>query len=148
MNSSEAEKKKTVKLKVDHSINFIIIGISSHENDYRLVWAINNSFNTGFVRVDNLSLFDKKLDDMMEFSKYTYQDEDKCLKFNLISNRCPDGFLFPQVKNFDYLFQIYGEITEEEIKDLLRKLKSVQVISAVFLLPPEKLKGAGQILME
>ncbi len=137
-----------MKLKIDDTINFKIIGISSHENDYRLVWAINNQLNTRFIRIDNLSLFDQKLNDTIEFSKYGCADEDKCLKFYLISNRCPNGFLFPQVKNFDYLFQIFGEISETEAKDILRKLKSVAVVSAAFELPPEKLKGAGRILME
>jgi hypothetical protein len=148
MKSTTPEKKKTMKLKIDDGINFKIIGISSHENDYRLVWAVNNQLNTRFIRIDNLSLFDQKLNDTMEFSKYGYTDEDKCLKFNLISNRCPNGFLFPQVKNFDYLFQIFGEISETEVRDMLRKLKSVAVVSAAFELSPEKLKSAGRILME
>lgn len=148
MKSTTPEKKKTMKLKIDDVINFKIIGISSHENDYRLVWAVNNQLNTRFIRIDNLSLFDQKLNDAMEFSKYGYTDEDKCLQFYLISNRCPNGFLFPQVKNFDYLFQVFGEISETEVRDMLRKLKSVAVVSAAFELPPEKLKGAGRILME
>jgi hypothetical protein len=125
-----------------------MIGISSHENDYRLVWAMNEQLKMKFLRIENLLAHHAKLGQDFEFSRYLFNDEDRYLKFYMISNRCSDGFLFPEVKNFDFLLQIQGEITDEEIKTLINKMKQVAIISAVFLLQPEKIKGIGQILVE
>ena len=39
--------KKVHKLKIDTQFPFQIIGISSHENDYRLIWAVNTGSKYG-----------------------------------------------------------------------------------------------------
>jgi|WetSurSiteA1Bulk_404760.scaffolds.fasta_scaffold01307_5 hypothetical protein len=148
MKSKPPVKKQTLKLKVDDDIRFRLIGISSHENDYRLVWAINNLMDMQFVRTGNLVVHNQKLETDREFSKYTWHDEDRYLTFHLISNRCPDGFLFPEIKNFDFLLQIQGELSDHELKEISKMLKKVEVVSATFLLQPGKIKGLGQILQE
>ncbi len=142
------KKKQVLKLIIDNSINYGLIGISSHENDYRLVWAINSQFNIQFTRSENLVIRHPKQDLDIEFSRFFYNDENRYLTYTLISNRCPDGFLFPEIKNFDFLFQVSGEVKESDMKEIIRKLKTVSVISASFYLQPEKLKGIGRILPE
>lgn len=146
MKSKPVEKKQTLKLKVEENIHNKLIGISSHENDYRLVWAVNNQLNIQFVRIDNLIIHNQKLKTDLEFSRFAFDDENRYLKYELISNRCPDGFLFPEIKNFDFLVQITGEIKDDELKELVKKLKAVEIISAVFVLQTAKLKGISQIL--
>jgi len=146
MKSRENIRKKTVKLKIEGPSNFRLIGISSHENDYRMVWAVNEQMKMQFTRVDNLLVHHVKIQADMEFSRFLYHDEDRYLKLYLISNRCPDGFLFPDVKNLDFLLQVTGEITDAELRELVKKLKSVSVISAVFILQADKIRGAGDVL--
>ena len=148
MKSASLKKTKRVKLQVDTEINFKLIGISSHENDYRLVWAINNQLQMRFVRTENLVIHDNKLGAEMGFSCFVYYDEDRFHTYKLISNRCPDGFLFQEIRNFDFIIQVTKEMTDTELKVLIRKLKAVEVISASFLLDPEKLKGLRDILPE
>ena len=144
----EQDKKKTVKLKIEYSLNFKIIGISSHENDYRLVWAINEKLGMQFLRIDNLIVHHVKLKEDLEFSRYLFDDESRYLKLYLFGNRCDDGFLFPEVKNLDFILQIVGEISTAELKNLEKKLKTVDVVSTAFILQPEKIKGIGKILGE
>ena len=148
MKSGTPEKKKTLKLKIEDHINFKIIGISSHENDYRLVWSINEMLKIQFVKIENLIVHIQKLKEDLEFSRYLYHDEDRYLKLILISNRCPDGFLFPEVKNLDFVLQIMGEIHDAELKEMVKKLKTVPVIATALILSPEKIKGIGNILAE
>jgi hypothetical protein len=145
---SGKEKKQTLQLKVDKDIRYRLIGISCHENDYRLVWAINSALKMEFVRMDNLIVHHPKLKQDLEFSRYSCHDEDRYFTYYLISNRCPDGFLFPEIKNFDFLIQIVGELSDGEIQTLNQKLKKVEVISAVFILQPAKLKGIYQVFRE
>jgi hypothetical protein len=148
MKSKPSEKKQTVKLRVDNDIRFRLVGISCHENDYRLVWAINNRMKMQFVRTSNLVVHNLKLKTDVEFSRFAYLDDSRYLTYYLIANRCPDGFLFPEIKNFDFLIQIVGEMNDHETRELTKKIKGVGVVSAVFILTPEKLKNSRQILQE
>jgi len=122
------------------------MGISSHENDYRLVWAINNELKTQFVKTENLVKDLQGHNDRLEFSCFTFHDQERYLTFTLISNRCPDGFLFPELKNIDFLMRIQGEISDRELKEINQDIKSVPVISASFIMDPGKIKGISRIL--
>jgi len=145
---SDPPVKKTLKLKVNDAISFRLVGISSHENDYRLVWAINNQLRMGFIRAENLVVHHAKLNTELAFSRFLYADEDRIHNYTLISNRCPDGFLFPEIRNFDFIIQVSGNMTEAEENEFIKKLKTVEVISASFALKTEKLKDLKVILPE
>jgi hypothetical protein len=144
----QTDKKKTLKLKIESKINFKVIGISSHENDYRLVWSINEKLRLQFLRIDNLVIHHQKLKEDLEFSRYLFDDSDRYVKYFLINNHNPDGYLFPELKNLDFLIQIIGEMNDTELKAFEKKLKTVDVVSTAFILQPEKIKGIGDILVE
>ena len=148
MKSKLPEKKQTLKLKVDKAVRFRLIGISCHENDYRLVWAINQQLRMQFVRGENLVMTDIKLKTDMEFSRFVFHDEDRYMKYYLISNRCPNGFLFPEIKNLDFLIQLNGDVTQAQIREFQLKLKRIEIISAVFVLQPDRIKNISSILLD
>lgn len=143
---SGQNKQKVLKLKIGSEISFKVIGISSHENDYRMVWAINEKLGMQFVRVGNLAIHSTKLKEDLEFSRYLFDDEERYLKYYLISNRCSNGFLFPEVRNIDFVLQIIGEINSKDLTDLERKIKGVDVVSTAFVIQPDQIKGIGNIL--
>jgi len=147
MKTGNPEKKKIVKLQISENNGFMLIGISSHENDYRLVWAMNNAFSFQFARIENLVIFNQKLNADLEFSRFIYTDEDKYLTYHLISNRCPDGFLFPEIRNLDYLLQITGEMDAKHLAKIMKELKMVGIVSATFMIDPKQLKDADRKLV-
>jgi hypothetical protein len=146
MKPGNPEKKKIVRLQISETHGYVLVGISSHENDYRLVWAMNNAFSFQFTRIENLVIFNQKLGTDLEFSRFIFTDEDKYLTYHLISNRCPDGFLFPEIKNHDYLLQITGEMDPKHLAVILKELKKVGIISAIFMIDPKQLKDAERKL--
>jgi len=146
MKSGIAAKKKPVKkLQVGEEINFRLIGISSHENDYRLVWAINNQLAVNFVREQNLVVSRPKINADLEFSRFIYSDEDKILMYYLISNRCPDGFLLPEMTKIDYFLQITGELDAKYLERILKAYRKVDIISAIFEIDLKQLKSKAAI---
>jgi len=147
MKSDKPERKRSFKLKIEDDNNFKLFGISSHENDYRLVWAINNQLSYKFNRIQNVIIRDPKLKTDLEFSQYLYTDEDQYLSYYLISNRCPDGFLFPEIKNLDFLLQISGGINDAHLTALIKSLKKISILSAIFIINPKKLRDADRILV-
>lgn len=148
MNKPGGERKKVVKLQVDNEIRFALVGISSHENDYRLVWAINNQLGTSFTRTGDLVVHQPKTGSDLEFSRYIYTDEDTYITYSLISNRCDNGFLFADIRNFDFLMKVNGEMSSHDMQALVKKLKSIEVVSACYLLEPLKIKGIHGIFQE
>ena len=147
MKAGNPEKKKIVKLQIGENNGFKLIGISSHENDYRLVWAMNNAFSFQFARIENLVIFNQKSGTDLEFSRFIFTDEEKYLTYHLISNRCPDGFLFPEIKNLDYLLQITGELDSKQLSFVLKELKKVGIVSATFMIDPRQLKDVERKLI-
>ena len=123
-------KRNVVKLKVP-PVMFTIIGISSHENDYRLSWSINEQLGYTFTQSDNLVTAAGK-----EFTCFVHEDGNQRLV--LVSNRCDNGFLLEKYKNFDFVLKFDSELGEAEISAWLRNLRKVPLVSAAFPIPFNK----------
>jgi hypothetical protein len=141
-------KKKTLKLKIEENADYRMIGISSHENDYRLVWAINNQMKMQFVRIDNLVIIDEKSKLEMEFSRYLCPDEGRYLKYYLISNRCPNGYLFPELRNLDFLLQVVGDTDHTVLEEMAKSFRKIEIVSAVFTIRPEQIRNIERIVID
>ena len=120
-------KRNVVKLNTAPAL-FSIIGISSHENDYRLSWNLNEQSGYRFTQGESLVTAAGK-----EFTCFVHQDDNQ--RLTLISNRCDNGFLLEKYKNFDFILKFDGELNEAEISVLLRNLKKAPLVSAVFPIP-------------
>jgi len=139
-------KKKIHKLAFKPEYQFLLIGISSHQNDYRISWAINKQFNLKLSKTENLKIFNEKLSVDQFFSLYTYEDENSLSLYNLIANRCHNGFLMEELKNIDFLLQIYGETNDTFIKNLISGLKQIDIIITSFKIDPNTLKSRQKLL--
>jgi len=141
-------KKRLHKLAVEPDYRFFLIGISSHENDYHICWAINQKLNLTLQKRANYVLFNPKLNTDQEFSFYAYEDEESFLTYYLLSNRCDDGFLVEEFRNIDFFMQVHGDLSEEEEEKLIRNLRSIPVISTSFVIDPRTLKSRDRLLIQ
>lgn len=117
--------KKVHRLLTAIDDNIGLIGLSSDESDYRLVWLINEEAGTGFIRMEDLTLYHKKLDSEQAFPLFQYYDDDSLLTYRLIGNRCENGFFLEEVKNLDFLILIQGEVFPDEMERFLEKIGRV-----------------------
>ena len=122
-----ATKKTVIKLETE-PVYFTIIGISSHENDYRLSWSLNEKLGLSFSHGDSLLAGSDK-----EFSRFFNQYDNQLLV--LISNRCDNGFLIDKHKNLDFILKIDAQLTADEIDTWLRDLRKSPLVSAAFHIP-------------
>ena len=118
-------KRNVVKLIDPTPIVFSIIGISAHENDYRLTWSINEQLKLTFVQDNSIITGENK-----EFSCFLHNDEQQ--KLQLISNRCENGFLLEKHKNIDFFLKINTDLSETKMTEWLRDLRKVPLVSAAF----------------
>ncbi len=139
-------KKKTHKLSINAEYSSAIIAISSHENDYRLSWAINKQLETNFVKTNNLVVFNKKYKIEQEFSLFVFEDEDNMIKYHLVANKCDNGYLIPELSNMDFFIQIYGEISADFKDRLLEKLKKINIVTGAFVIDPAILKSGKRLI--
>jgi hypothetical protein len=139
-------KKKTHKLSINADYSSAIIAISSHENDYRLSWAINKQLGTNFVKTDNLVVFNKKYKVEQEFSLFVFEDEDSLIKYHLVANKCDNGYLIPELSNMDFFIQIYGDISADFKDRLLEKLKNINIVTGAFIIDPAILKSGKRLI--
>ncbi|MBN2613806.1 MAG: IPExxxVDY family protein [Bacteroidales bacterium] len=127
-------KKKIHKLSVELRSRLYIAGISSHENDYRLSWAINNKLGYNLSKSDNLSLTNNKTGEIQQFSVFEFTNEDDECKYHLVSNRCDNGFLLAEYKNVDFFLLIQGEMAPYEFDLIVTNLKQIEIITLAFMI--------------
>ena len=138
--------KKVHKLTEKEDYRFKLAGISSAENDYKLSWSLNQFLGINLIRIDNLEIYHKRLDDKQAFSQFEYVDEETLLQFRLISNRSVNGYLLEEMTNLDYLLQISGDIDDRWMEDLIAKMNSIEGIILAFPLDPTTLKSRKKLL--
>lgn len=138
--------KKLHKLVVEDDFNFLLIGISSHENDYRISWAINQQLKIAFKRTDNIQIHNPRTGDDKEFSLYTYTDPKTHLHYDLFSNRCDNGFFLEEMKNIDYLMRISGDFIKTFPAQMVNKLKKIDILTTAFEIDPLSLKSKKKLI--
>jgi hypothetical protein len=134
------------KLEYKENFDFLLFGLSSHENDYRLVWKINQTFSFNFERGKNHRIISKKTGQEIEFALYSYDDEDTFYLYHFISNKSDQGVLLEELKNIDYLIMIQGEFTDAFSNGFLNRLKKIETIQGVFKIDPAGLKNRENLV--
>jgi len=137
--------KSVHKLSPVNESPFILIGISSHENDYRISWAINNTLGFNFIKTNNHKAFHKKFNETQEFSMYISSSDENSPVFKLISNRCDNGFLLEEFRTIDYVLLIENSDKLDDNSETVRQLKTIPFISTAFLINLSSLKNVSRI---
>ncbi|HEY4785024.1 MAG TPA: IPExxxVDY family protein [Bacteroidales bacterium] len=139
-------KKDVHKLSPETGIAPILLGISSHENDYRLSWALNENLGFRFTKTENHKSFNQRLSETQEFSTYSFTDDENSNTYRLISNRCDNGFLLDELKNIDFLVLIEPSDPLYRASELMAKIRSVPFVSGIFAIDMERLKNKKRLL--
>lgn len=132
--------KKVHRLEESTRADFLLIGISSYENDYRVCWDLNNCLKTDLQRIENFEVVDNKTKTSQEFPVFQFEDENKYIGYKFIGNRSENGFLVKEWKNIDYFLKISGEITTKELSETLNKIKKSKLIQTSIILEPKQPK--------
>jgi hypothetical protein len=137
--------KKVHRLKIDTRFPFQTIGISCHENDYRLIWAINAKLQTAFVKIADFNDSDEA-DPKKSFSRYYFENAGQCVSFYILSNRCDNGYLIPEYRKVDYFLFLKGETESGYAEALIRRLKQVDILSTAFLIDNNTIRSIKRLM--
>ena len=125
--------------------DFELIGISSHEKNYRLAWAMNKGMGWKLARMKDIVINGKH--ETSSHAQFQFAHPVEQTIVTLIDNKTEDGFLLPELHQFDYVLKIEDAYTD--IDDLFyKRLRSVSFVLAVHSLDISKLKSRQNLVYE
>ena len=134
-------------LEIEYDYDFVLIGISSHEKDYRICWAINNQLGLNLTKTDALEIKDKKQDEPSHFSLFSFELPDEFMEYFIIANRSEKGLLIPEQKQVDYFFIIRGEIEDEKVMEMIKLIKESNLVQTAFRVDVNALKSKQNLIL-
>lgn len=134
------------KLNIEYDYDFTLIGISCHEKDYRIAWALNNKLNIDLKKTDDLKIELKKNISPTLFPFYEFIDEESYREYFLIGNRGNGGMLIPEQKQVDYFLMLRGNIDTDTKSSLLKQLKDTNIVLAAYDIKPNTLESKQNLL--
>ena len=130
------QKKRIHKIKDIPEKEYIIIGISTSANDYKLSWAINDKLK---INLQQKKAYETIKKDLNKEYIYFISEHDN-ITYSLLCNKSINGSLIAELKNIDYFLKISSDNSENISKDIISKIKKIKNISGVFEINNNKLK--------
>ena len=119
---------KKLRLDSDYDNNYTLIGIVSHQRDYRLIWSINEKMNLHLVKMSDLKIFQDKKNEINTFSFFYYDDPQTFKSYFFISNIGEKGALFPEHKQTNFFLLIKGNVPQALNDELMRSLNANEYV--------------------
>jgi hypothetical protein len=133
------QKVTRVKLNIEQSNDYILLGLVSAEPDYKLSLDLNKKFRVSLRHISPIILKGENVSELT-FSRFSNHDDTAGLMLNLVANRSGKNHLLNKLKNIDYLLQI--QISEKEVSpdNITSKLREIDTITAVFNIDLDTIK--------
>lgn len=155
--------KHTLEIEFDY--DFVLIGISSHEKDYRLCWTINNALNLQLTKQESLEIKGKKQTTPSFFSFFLFEKQDDFIDYAIIANlsesktveqttstlfdaldESDNEYLIPEQKQMNYFFLIRGEIENEEVNEIIQQIKEIENVQTAVRIDVKGLRSKQNLI--
>ena len=156
-------------LKIEYDYDFTLIGISSHEKDYRICWALNKILELDLIKNESLEIKSNKQNTPSFFSLFSFENTEEFLEYFVISNLSENklstskdttlfgkgdkesqsnekGMLIPEQKQMNYFLVIRGEVSKKEIKEIITKIKKLDFIQTAVCIDVKELKSKKNLI--
>ncbi len=127
------------------NVSCCLIGITTYLKDYRITFLLNGLEGINLVRADDFILPDAAGNATASFTLFTGCDEDRYLQYFFLANRSGEQFLFPEVRNCDFLFLIEGPVKKNALEKLVRQIRTLPNVVAAFDIPVGQLRNLNQV---
>ncbi len=140
----QALSKFTLDVKYD--FEFILLGISCHEKDYRISWALREKLEIDLCRGEDLNISSKKAGEAGSYAVFECLNEDNDSAIFLVSNRCDSSFLIPEQRSCDYFLVARGGYDEENKEEMLQKIREIPFVLTAFSIDPSSLRSRQNLI--
>lgn len=132
---------------IDVAFDFIIWGINSNMEDYRLCLHLNQYLKWNFKRMQDIEYYDRQLKINKHFSNFKFINEIDFYTLEIIQNKNSGQFLIPELKNIDFFFLLHGEDAYFDKEEFTNLLKSTTGVQSVLPLEINSLKSKHNLLI-
>jgi len=155
-------------LEIEYDYDFVLIGISSHEKDYRFCWALNKKLGLELVKQDSLEIKGKKQTTPSYFSFFLFNDEDQYTEYSVVANfseskalavkeehtlfagepsrESENEFLVPEQKQMNYFFIVRGELEDDEVEELLKQIRDIDMVQTAVRIDAKSLRSKQNLV--
>ena len=156
-------------LKIEYDYDFVLIGISSREKDYRLCWALNNKLGIDLTKIESLEIKSKKQTTPSFFSLFKFENADEFIEYFVIANvsenkifaskdnnlfgkgedetqSTENGILIPEHKQMNCFFVIRGETDDNSVEEIIKKIKEIDMVLAAARIEVAELKSKTNLV--
>ena len=131
------------KLKIKETAqNFIVLAITTTDDDYYLVWNLNNALSLNLNRTEH-PMLKKEIPEGESISYFNCVCDETKLEYSLIGNKYDKFKLFPQLAGVDFVLKISGNLTNEKINQITGMVRSVKGVTACINLNVKKTPSLG-----
>lgn len=148
-------------LTFDLEDDYLLIGVHSTEEDYRLAYLLNKHLKTKLIRFKHHLDFKNS---NAEFPLFEYKDEKNFINYYLINNKYSQvvntqnneglfegnystiSYLIPEKKRVDYFLKIEGCNQHNFVQDLIEKLNSISQIITSYSIEPNTLRSKDHLI--
>jgi hypothetical protein len=144
------------------SIDYELIAIHTSIEDYRLAYFLNKELNIQLSK-NNLNIAIETSEGKSAFNHYFYDDEKKDIQWNLIENKTTinstnkksagifenmevNVYLIPEFKKADFLLKIENVDSFFKIKEVTKKIESINHVSMSYLIDKANLKSKNNLI--
>ena len=138
-----AEKRITNDLDTDYRL----VGIGTSLKEYKICFHLNQLKGCDFRKLPALVFEPKDRSRKTEFSVFKGEDTAQTV-FVVFTNKNLGDYLLPEISNYDYVVQIRGKFTNDDMKDLLAGIKVFPEVVMCSEVPLKKIKSKERLTYE
>lgn len=124
------------KISVNTESDCYLIAISCHQHSFKLAWELNAALNFELA-------LSTAYDESIPFAHllpgheyYVWSHETNRFRVHLISNKSPEGFLYPKMPQIDFILAVTGFYEEIDLAHGLSQIKTIKSVLTAFELTP------------
>lgn len=139
---------KKVKLLIEHTYDFELLGLVSPVKDYKMAWLINRDLDLNLVKLDDLELEFMTLPSL-KISQYFLSLPHgfvQLLRNKAVNSPNQVSYLIPELKSMDYFLLVQDETFQISINTFANQLAKNRYIQNVMKLDVSKLKSKENLL--
>lgn len=139
----QSGRKSLHRLKIDDTYEHHFFGISCPEPDYKVSLQLNKALN---INLRSSSPVSFNNDSNTRFERFVYNEDYSEKSYQLVKNRTENKSLSRNYESLDYFFLVCGNIENDLISDIRKKILEIPMITGVFSLEKDKMHAIYSIL--
>lgn len=136
------------RLQTSTNVDFLLWGLLSPYGGHRICWEMNERLDFNLARQEDIQLESTNTNDVLYFNFYLYVDEINFFRVELIKNKNGGEQYLKELKNFDYLLMVKGELDFFEIDPFTEILKRFNSLQSALSIDINKIKNISQLIIE